>query len=195
MVRKQKARKKLVVCAICLSLIMMVGLAFATSSLTAKILLNIGIEYSVTDDLSTKEAPIRKSRGVSLANGTGANQADTVFQDVRTLTDDANETLNLNLGSLENDFGTALTLDILKVLYIKNNSSDANLLIGGSDANQVDLFGDVNDILKLPPGGEFLLIAPDVTGIDVSTDPNLEIWHDGTGSSSLTYDIIVVGVD
>lgn len=195
MVRKQKARKKLVVCAICLSLIMMVGLAFATSSLTAKILLNIGIEYSVTDDLSTKEAPIRKSRGVSLANGTGANQADTVFQDVRTLTDDANETLNLNLGSLENDFGTALTLDILKVLYIKNNSSDANLLIGGSDANQVDLFGDVSDILKLPPGGEFLLIAPDVTGIDVSTDPNLEIWHDGTGSSSLTYDIIVVGVD
>jgi len=170
--------------------------AVAASSLTAKILLNIGIEYSVTDDLSTKEAPIRKSRGVSLANGTGANQADTVFQNIGTLTDDANETLRLHDGSLENDFGTALTLDILKVLYVKNNSSDANLLIGGADANQVALFvDDVNGILKLPPGGEFLLIAPDVNGIDIDPNSDLEMKHDGTGSDSLTYDIIIVGVD
>ena len=189
-------RKKIVVvCAICLSLIVMVSLAVAASSLTAKILLNIGIEYSVTDDLSTKEAPIRKSRGVSLTNGTGANQADTVFQDIRTLTDAQAETINLHDGSLENDFGTALTLDILKVLYIKNNSSDPNLLIGGAATNQVGLFADGGDILTLRPGGEFLLIAPDVNGIDVTADPNLKITHDGTGSDSLTYDIIMVGID
>lgn len=195
MVRKQ--RKKLVIAgAICLCLIF-TGLAFAT--LTAKILLNIGIEYSITDDLSTKEAPIRKSRGVSLTNGTGANQADTVFQDVRTLADDANETIDLHDGALENDFGTPLTLDVLKVLYIKNNSTDANLYIGGSDANQLDLFvNDANygDMLKLPPGGEFLFIAPNAIGIDTnSTNAYLEIWHDGSGSNSLTYDFIAVGVD
>ena len=163
-------------------------------SLTAKMLLSINIEYSKTHDLSTADAPIRKSRGISWTDGIGADQADTVFQDTRTLADAANETIDLHDGSLEDDFGDALTLDKLKALYIKNNSDDACLLIGGAVANQLGLFVDVSDIFKLHPGGEIFITAPKAAGIDVTTNADLKLEHDGTGSSSLTYDIIAVGV-
>lgn len=164
-------------------------------SLTAKLNILLNITHTKDLDLNTLRDAINLTKGVSLANGTGANQADAIFHDSRTLADGANETIDLHDGSLEDAFGDALTLDKLKAIYIKNNSSDAYLHIGGAAATQLGLFNDVSDILKLPPGGEFLMTAPDANGIDVSTNSDLKLAHDGTGSSSLTYDIIAVGVD
>jgi hypothetical protein len=164
-------------------------------SLTAKLNLLLNIEHTKTMDLNTLRDAMNLTRGVSLANGTGANQADAVFHDTRTLADAATETLDVHDGTLVNAFGDTLTLNKLKAIYIKNNSADANLLIGGAAATQLGIFADPTDILKLPPGGDFFMTAPGSAGIDVSTNSDLKIAHDGTGTSSLTYDIIVVGVD
>ena len=164
-------------------------------SLAATIKLLMRLTHTKAVDLSTLSDPLSLSRGVELTNGTGANQADTVWHDTRTLADGANETLDLHDGSLTDVFGDAVTIDELKVLYIKNNSTDANLLIGGAAATQLGLYNDVSDILKLRPGGEFLVTAPDAAGIDITTNSDLKIAHDGTGTSSLTYDIIAIGVD
>ena len=147
-------------------------------------------------DLNTARDILALTGGVTFTDGTGANQADTLFHDTRTLADGANETLDLYAsGTLTDAFGDALTIETLKALYIKNNSTDANLLIGAAAVNAIGLFSDSSDILKLPPGGELVFIAPDATGVDITTNKNLKIAHDGTGSSDLTYDIIVIGVD
>ena len=138
---------------------------------------------------------VNATRGLTFQDGTGANQADTLWRDERTLADGASEELDLNDGSLTDAFGDAVTIDTLKAIYIKNNSSDANLLVGGAAANAIELFADSTDIKKVRPGGDFLDISPDINGIDLTTNPKLKIAHDGTGTSSLTYDIIVVGVD
>ncbi len=163
-------------------------------ALTANFALNMTLTYTKTTDLGTVPYTLNLGRGRTFTNGTGANKADVLFDDQRTLGDGANETLDLHDGTLTDALGVAVTLDILRALYIKNGSADANLLIGGAVGTQVALFGDAaTDILKLPPGGEFLFIAPNATGVDVTTNADLKLAHDGTGTSTLTYDIIVVG--
>ena len=164
-------------------------------SLTLKIALSFGINYQKTVGLGNVSANFGLSKGVTLDDLTPAAAADVVFQDNRTLADGTNETLDIHDGSLSDAFGDAVTIDELKMIYIKNNSADANLLIGGAAATQLGLFSDVSDVLVLRPGGELLLTAPAVAGIDVTTNADLKIAHDGTGSDSLTYDIIIAGSD
>jgi len=157
--------------------------------------LGIGINFIKSLDLGDVTANLTLTRGEVLQDTTAALHADVVYHDARTLADGANETLDIHDGSLSDAFGDALTIDKLKAIYIKNNSTDANLLIGGAAATQMGLFNDVSDVLKLRPGGELLLTAPDADGIDVTANADLKITHDGTGSSELTYDIIVAGSD
>ncbi len=163
-------------------------------SLSAKLNLLLNIVHTKTLDLDTARDAINLSRGVSLENGTGANQANSIWHDNRTLADAANETIDLHDGSLLNAFGDALVLTKLKAIYIKNNSVDACLLIGAAATVQLGLFNVVTDVLKLQPGGELFITAPNDTGIVTTTNSKLKLAHDGTGTSNLTYDIIVVGV-
>ena len=88
-----------------------------------------------------------------------------------------------------------MTIERRKVLYSKNKSSAANLEIGGAASTDIRLFKATGDILTLPPGGEFLFSAPLASGVDTTTNSDLKMTHDGTGTSSLDYEIIVVGVD
>jgi len=167
---------------------------------TAKFGIRITINNTKALDLDTAKDYLDLDLGASFTNGEGANNANVLFHDTRTLADGADDTLDLHTGTddagnIVDAFGDAVTIDKLKALYIKNSSTDANLLIGGAAATQLGLFNDVSDIAKLPPGGEFLFIAPDATGIDISTNECLKIAHDGTGESALTYDIVVLGVD
>ena len=192
-----KMKKIMLVSAVLVAVMLSVSLLVPTVLAAQKsiITLSLNIMHTKASDLNTLKDEIVLSRGLTLANGTGANQADTVFHDNRTLADGANETLDLNDGTLSDQFGDAVTLDILKTIYIKNNSSDASLLIGGAAATQLGLFADGTDILTLRPGGEFFMTAADANGIDTTTNPDLKMAHNGTGTSSLTYDIIVIGVD
>lgn len=164
-------------------------------SLEAKLNLLIALTNTKALDLSTVRDAVNLTRGVSLTAGTGANQADALFHDNRTLADAANETLDLHDGSLFNEFGDTVTFNILKALYIKNNSLDANLIIGAAATVQLGILVGATDTLKIPPGGEFLFTAPGSAGVNTVTNSKLKIAHDGTGTSNLTYDIIIVGVD
>jgi hypothetical protein len=164
-------------------------------SLTTAINILFNILNTKVDDLSTISDPITIDRTISLADGSGANQADVIFRDTRTLADGANEVLDLYAsGSLLDAFGTALTIETLKVLYLKNKSSDATLLVGGG-TTPIGLCADATDIIKIPPGGILIWSAPDATGLDITTNKNLKLEHDGTGSSSMDIELIAIGVD
>ena len=165
-------------------------------ALTANCEVKMTLSYTKTTDLGTVPYVLNLGRGRTFTNGTGANKADVLFDDQRTLADGADETLDLRDGTLTDTLGVALTMDILRYLYIKNGSTDANLLIGGAAATPIGLFADAaSDILSLPPGGEFVFFAPNATGIDLTTNAHLKLAHSGVGTSTLTYDIIAVGED
>lgn len=165
-------------------------------ALTSKFDINLNITYTGSPDIGSLIQQITESRGCTLTNGTGANKGDICYEATRTLADAASEELDLHDGTLKDRYGNSLTFDIVRQLYIKNNSSDAGLDIGGAAATQVALFGDpASDILTILPGGEFVFTAPNAAGLDVSANAHLKIAHDSTGSSSLTYDIIICGED
>lgn len=165
------------------------------NSLAATIQASVSATVGKIDEMITLTGVISETLGITFALGTGANQADSIFSDQRTLTDAANETLNfLAAGSLEDKLGEAIDYDILKAIVIKNTSTDASLIIGATGAGQMAIFGANTESIILPPGGVFEFISPDVNGVDISTNASLKFEHDGVGTSDLIYKIIVLGV-
>ena len=164
-------------------------------SLTAKMDLTVQATDDNTVELSRLVDYLNLSRGKIFSEGEGADQLDMVFHDERTLADAANETLDFNDGSLTNKVGISITMDKLKAIFIRNTSTDASLKIGAAASNQLGLFADTSDILVLPPGGDFLFIAPDASGVDISSNAKLKFEHNGVGSSNLVYELVVFGVD
>lgn len=165
-------------------------------ALTTSITLNIATTYTGDPDLSTLKDRLSQNYNISLSDGDGADEADVIFHDTRTLADAATETLDLYAsGALLDPLNVALTMETLKVLFLYNKSTDASLLVGGGAALDMGILADTSDVLTIPPGGKFLWTAPDATGLDITTNKNLKLEHDGTGTSTLTYDIIAIGVD
>jgi hypothetical protein len=164
------------------------------AALSAKMNLVMDIVYQKSLDMRTAQDRIEMTRGLVFQNGTGANQANAMWADTRSLSGsaDACETLDINDGSLTDSHGQTLVLSQLKALYIRNNSTDANLIIGGAATVQLGLFSDIaSDKLKLRPGGELFLTAPDANGLACVTNKKLKIAIDV--NSATTYDIILVG--
>lgn len=163
-------------------------------ALTAKMRLQINITYTDPRDLGTATLPIQLDRGITLTNGTGANKGDICFDDTRTLADGANETIDVR--SITDAYGNALTFDIIRGLYIKNNSSDSGLIVGGAAGTQLGIFDTGTFTSTIAPGGERFWSYPDATGLDTTTNKDLKLEHDSAGAAeALTYDIIIVGED
>jgi len=159
---------------------------------------SIGIKFNTLFtnalDLSTGNDPLVMDRTISFASGTGASQANMIFHDSRTLANAGTETLDLYAsGALLDPFGAALTIETLKFLYIKNIDTAAGFQIGGGASFDLDIFAATSDILIIPFGGTFIWSDP--TGIDITTNKNLKITHDGTGAATGTYEIVAIGVD
>lgn len=125
--------------------------------------------------------------------GAAAKQISTFYRAARTLAASTNEDLDL-AGGLTDDDGATITLTELKVLYIENTSAVDTLSVGGAASNALAaLFGNVNDILKIPPKGRLLLWTEDATGYAVvaTTGDLLRIANSGGGST--TYNILLAG--
>lgn len=167
----------------------------ATAALTSKVIFTLQTQYTGSAGLGTSTETMNLDYAISLTNGTGANQANVVYSASRSLADDANEVLDFYAsGSLTDAFGTALTIETLKILIVYNTSTEATLKIGGG-AVACNIFAAVGDILSLPPGGKFMYSAPDATGLDITTNKDFNFLHDGQGTSALVYKVIAIGVD
>jgi len=124
-------------------------------------------------DLDTGLDPLIVNTGVNWSFGTGANQANLLWHNSRS-TDDTGETINVYDGGVEKTvFGTDLTMEALKLLYVKNTHA--------------------SDIVEIPPGGFFLWVCPTAAGIDVTTNKNLKLASKAAGT--VTYDIVMLGLD
>lgn len=147
-----------------------------------------------TLDLAGAKCELAYEKSVVLENGTGADQANQVWHDTRTLTTGATETLDLS-GSLTNAFGESVTFTKVKAILIKNKGT-TTLSVGAAVATQfVSPFGSATDLVKIPGGGIFLLTAPDATGFACAggaTD-NLKIAN--AAGASCDYDIVLIGVN
>lgn len=92
-----------------------------------------------------------------ITNGTSdAGTGNRVYSDESTVVDGAPVSIDL-AGSLSalTGGGTVTFVD-LAGLYIEHTSGAGNLHVGAG-SNPVPLFGDVSDLIKIPPGGKMML--------------------------------------
>ena len=163
-------------------------------ALTAKMRIKMLINYTSSETLQDVVQPIDEDRGITLTNGTGLNKGNRCYAETITIGDGLNDELDVQ--ALTDGFGNALDFDIIRAMYIYNSSADATLILGGAAGTQLDIFADkASDKFELLPGCELFMTWPTATGLDVTTNKDLKYEHNGTGTSDLLFDIIIVGED
>jgi hypothetical protein len=138
-------------------------------------------------------APVKATRRLTLATGTGNAQADKVFAGTRTVTASGTDALDL-AGSLVDPFGATLTIVKLKAVLVRASAANTNnCRVNRPATNGVPLFLAASDGIDVLPGGVFLWAAPN-TGVTVTsaTGDLLNIDNSGSGTS-VTYDVVLVG--
>jgi hypothetical protein len=131
---------------------------------------------------------------VALTDGTGANQANNVFGDTRTINASSSENLDL-AGGLTNALNATLTFTAIKaILIVADKGNTNNVVVGGAASNAFPLFGDATDTIAIKPGGCFMIADPTAAGLTVTagTGDILKIANSGSGSA-VSYTIIIVG--
>ena len=163
----------------------------ATTLATTLTLLLRG-NYNKEFDLQDASNNLALNVGDTLATGTGANQADVLWHDTRTLTA-TSEDLDL-AGSLTDAFGDTVTFVKVKGILIHNKSTTATeiLAVGGAASNQlINWVANNSDIVNIGPDGVLLLWSPvDGYAVTASTGDLLKI---DSGSDTITYDIVIIG--
>ena len=149
-----------------------------------------------TGDLSTASDPLSFAKAFVMTNGTGANNANMVFADTRTLAASGTEDLDL-AGGVTNSFGTTTTFTKIKALIISAAAGNTNDVVVGGHATAAitSLFGDATDKVKVKPGGTVAFVAPDATGYAITaTTADMLTVTNSAGTTGVTYDIVVIGV-
>lgn len=144
-------------------------------ALNAQILLSILAHESSSGDISQTLRATPATYSLTLGNGTGANQAQVVWSDSRTLSG-SSETLDAS--SLTDDRGS-VTMTALKAVYVKNSSTATLTFTPASAA----AFGGTQHVRA---GGAALAVAADATGMAAG---NLVV----AGGAGQTYEIILIG--
>lgn len=163
--------------------------------LSSRIEVGVTAALSAALDLVTASAPLDLDVAVQLDNGTGADQADRIFSDERTLAASANEDLDL-AGVLTDALGATFTLARVRaILVIALATNTNNVVIGGAASNAfVGPFGAATHTVSVRPGGQALFVNRDATGwpVTAGTADLLRIANSGAGSS-VTYRIVIIG--
>ena len=146
-------------------------------------------------DHSSPKAIDDLSAVVQLTSGVGANQADTVFSDNRSLAASANETLDLSGGALKDDLGAPANFAKVKaILIIASKTNVNNLVVGAAASNPfVGPLGGTAPTITIPPGGFVMLAAPanGWNSPDGVAD-QLKIANGGAGTP-VDYDVHILG--
>lgn len=162
------------------------------STLTTRIAAAMEITLKGDADLGRNSFDLEKFADVVLSQGTGNNQADTVFADNRTLAGSATEDLDLAGGSLSDPVGVALTFATVKAILVRAGAGNGGNIVVGGDINDAPLFSDATDKIPVLPGGTFLWVAPS-TGITITASTGDILQIENTDAAAATYDIIIIG--
>ncbi|GGN40536.1 hypothetical protein FHR83_007014 [Actinoplanes campanulatus] len=150
--------------------------------------------YKNVLDLGTPTDSFLKKTKIELSEGTGANSADRMFHDQRTINASSSEDLDL-AGVLAGPFGNTLTFVELRAILISASSSNTNnVRVTRPASNGVPLFLAASDGIDIPPGGVFMWACPADGKVTVtaSTGDLLTVANSSSGTS-VTYDVVIIG--
>lgn len=162
--------------------------------LSGKFVIASTFDYTSALDLGTGIFPLSLVRSAVLTSGTGANQADRLFCDTRTITASATDSLDM-AGGLVDPLGVTFTLAKIKGLVVAAAAANTNnVVITRPATNGVPMFSAAGDAVPVRPGGLFVWVAPDAAAVAVTagTGDLIDLANSGAGTS-VTYDIVIIG--
>jgi len=168
----------------------------AAASLVSKV--EITIKGTLTQSLALAPggaiaAPVFSQIVKDFANGSGANQANVIWSDRRTLTASTTEDLDFAGGGLLDAFGAAIAPTKIRLVYIASSSANAQNLTLFGDTASIPILNTAATTYTLQPGGVFLGMWPATAGLTV-TATTADIIQVANGAGvSVTYDIVVLG--
>lgn len=164
-------------------------------ALDSKVTLTISSSLTKALDLLTSEGKLAIQKVIALTSGTGANQADKVFSDTRTIAASATDSLDLAGGGLLDALGDAFGPARIKAVYVFAAAANTNNVNFTRPAvNGVPLFLAVSSGIPVRPSGLLIWVAPDATGVAVTAGTgDLIDLVNSAGGTSVTYDIVILG--
>ena len=158
--------------------------------------LKINSTLESDSDLPETVSEISKEYIYKFTDGSGANEADEVFSDTRTLGASASEDIDLN-GVLTNALCETVNFVTIKAFIVhaaKENTNNISVVAKAVNG-WVAPFVAAEDGVTLRPDGTMVIINPDAVGMVVApgTADLLTITNLDTGSP-VDYDIILIGV-
>jgi hypothetical protein len=162
-------------------------------ALSGSLKASLNFTQTAAPGLGSASNVVTESITISFTDGTGANQLNVLWSDIRTLTA-TSETLDIN-GILTSAYGATVSLLRVKGIYVRNTSTTNgnNLLVGGAASNAwATLFGDVTDKFQVLPSGVLLAGGPLATGYAVTAGTADQLKVD-SGSATITYRIALLG--
>lgn len=165
------------------------------TTLTTFIKAEISATYRNLLDLGTPTDTFLKKIAIDLANGTGANSADLMFHDQRTLAASGTEDLDL-AGGLTNPLtGAAMTFVELRAVFVFAASANTNnVVVSRPASNGVPIFSAAGDAIPVQPGGFFGWSCPadGKVAVTAGTGDLLTVTNSSSGTS-VTYDVVIIG--
>lgn len=162
-------------------------------SLTSKIVLELSAVQMGSNDFGGPEFTPLMRKALTFASGVGANQADLLFADTRTLAASATEDLDL-AGVLTDAFGAVITAAELVAIFVFADAANTNNVVIGDATSPIPLFGGTNPTFAVKPGGWFCVGAPNAAGlltVGAGSTDDLKIANSGSGTG-VTYAIAVL---
>lgn len=162
-------------------------------ALDTKLYLELVANYTAALDLTTAAAPVRFARQGILASGAGANAADLVWTDQRTISPSATDTLDL-AGTLTGMLGGTVTFARIKGLFVAAAAANVtNITITRPATNGVPLMTAVSSGIAVKPGGIFAWYDPSAAGVAVTAATADLIDFVNSGATAATYDVVIIG--
>ena len=162
--------------------------------LNAIVTQKISADFTNDLDVGSAEYPVRVTISTPLKNGTGADQANQIFTDTRTLAASTNEELDLS-GGLTDAFGNTIAFTRIKSITVEASRDNTNNVeVTTPAANGVPLFLAASDGVGLTPGASMTMVFPDVDGIPVTAGTgDLLDFANSAGGTSVDYTVIIIG--
>lgn len=157
----------------------------------------VGIKVELADtrsgDLEAGTLATAMRQAWTVAAGVGANQADVLFSDKRTLGSGANEDLDV-AGALSALFGTTVFVKVKAVVVVALATNTTNITVSRGATNGLLLFTAVSSgLAALKPGGGFCFWDPSAAGIAVTAGTADLINIANSAGASGDYIVLILG--
>ncbi len=172
------------------------------TSLATQLTMLLKTTYLTTDvDLSEPTAKLNFDLADSLATGKGLNKAECVWAD-EYMIDDGGIIfdffpISIDAGAQTDAFGTALSMDQLKGIFLHNKSTATGeyITVGGSVAQSLALFGATTHTIRLQPNGIFFWWAPgaDADNSIIAAGTNDELLLTAAAGKTPTVEFAFIG--